>query len=404
MPVIERITGYHDGLTRIRRDIHRHPELGYRETRTSELVARELASYGIEVHRGLAKTGVVGRLKVGTGSRTIGLRADMDALPILEENTFAHRSSNDGVMHACGHDGHTTMLLGAARYLAETRNFDGTVHFIFQPAEEGGGGARVMIEEGLFEQFPCDQVFGMHNAATTPVGLFGIRPGPTMAGSGNFDLRIAGRGAHAARPESGVDPVVVAANTVMALQTIASRNTSATDAVVVSVTAIHGGPADAIAAPGSNSGKSELGYNIIPDAVTLRGNVRAYKPEIADRLGPTIKRIADGVASTYGATAELDFRMLYPPLVNHEKETKIAGDAAAEVVGEANVNRDVTPRMASEDFSYMLQKRPGAFIFIGNAAESACDVHNPHYDFNDSIIPTGSSFFVRLVERQLKKA
>jgi amidohydrolase len=277
------------------------------------------------------------------------------------------------------------------------------VHFIFQPAEEGGGGAKVMIDEGLFERFPCDTIYGMHNAATTPVGHFGIRPGPAMAGCGNFDLRISGRGAHAARPESGIDPVVVASNTVMALQTIASRNTAATDAVVVSVTAIHGGPPDAVPVPGSNSGKSEMGYNIIPDSVSLRGNVRAYKPEIVDRLGPTIQRIADGVAMTYGATAELDFRMIYPPLVNHVAETKIAGDIAAEIVGEANVNRDVAPRMASEDFSYMLEKRPGAFIFIGNAAESACDVHNPHYDFNDSIIPTGASFFVRLIERQLSR-
>jgi len=214
MPIIDRIKAYHPELTRIRRDIHQHPELGYNEARTSELVARQLEAYGIEVHRGLAKTGVVGRLSAGSGKRTIGLRADMDALPILEENTFAHRSTNDGVMHACGHDGHTTMLLGAARYLAETRNFDGTVHFIFQPAEEGGGGARVMIEEGLFERFPCDSVYGMHNAATTPVGMFGIRPGPQMAGSGNFDLRIMGRGGHAARPENGIDPVMVMALTI----------------------------------------------------------------------------------------------------------------------------------------------------------------------------------------------
>ncbi|MFI4989203.1 MAG: M20 aminoacylase family protein [Alphaproteobacteria bacterium] len=388
MPVVERIKSYHADLTRLRRDIHAHPELGYNEVRTADVVARELAAYGIEVHRGLAKTGVVGRLKAGRANRAIGLRADMDALPIHEKNEVEHRSTHDGVMHACGHDGHTAMLLGAARYLAETRNFDGTVHFIFQPAEEGGGGARVMIEEGLFDKFPCDAVYGMHNWATAPAGIFGIRAGPTMAASGNFDLVIQGRGAHAARPESGVDPVVTAANAVMAIQTVASRNVSAIDAVVVSVTQIHGGHA----------------YNVIPDEVTLKGNVRAYRPEVIARIGPALERIAHGVAATYGAKAKLDFRMIYPPLVNHAEEARIAGDAAAEVVGEANVDRDMPPRTASEDFSYMLEARPGAFIFIGNGkAEGACDVHNPHYDFNDDIIPLGASFFARLIERNLPK-
>ncbi len=388
MPVVERIKAYHAELARIRRDIHTHPELGFKEKLTSGLVARELASYGIEVHRGLAKTGIVGRLKAGGTNRAIGLRADMDALPIHEKNEFAHRSQHEGVMHACGHDGHTTMLLGAARYLAETRDFDGTVHFIFQPAEEGGGGARVMIEEGLFDKFPCDAVYGMHNWATAPAGTFGIRPGPIMAASGNFDLAIQGRGAHAARPESGVDPVVVAANMVMALQTIASRNVSAIDSLVVSVTQIHGGDA----------------YNVIPDEVTLRGNVRAYRPEVIAKIAPALERIADGVAATYGARAKLAFRMHYPPLVNHAEETRLAGDAAALVVGEANVNRDMPPRTASEDFSYMLEAKPGAFIFIGNGkGEGACDVHNPHYDFNDDIIPLGASFFVRLIETNLPK-
>jgi len=388
MPVVERIAGHQAELARIRRDIHAHPELGYKELRTSDLVARALQSYGIEVHRGLAKTGVVGRLKVGRANRAIGLRADMDALPILEKNDFAHRSQADGVMHACGHDGHTTMLLGAARYLAETKNFDGTVNFIFQPAEEGGGGARVMIEEGLFEKFPCDAVYGMHNWATAPAGTFGIRAGPTMAASGSFDLVIQGKGAHAARPESGVDPVVVAANMVMAIQTIASRNVSAIDSLVISVTQIHGGDA----------------YNVIPDEVTLKGNVRAYRPEVIAKIGPALERVAEGVAATYGAKAGLAFRMNYPPLINHAEEARIAGDAAAEVVGEANVNRDMPPRTASEDFSYMLEARPGAFIFIGNGkGEGACDVHNPHYDFNDDIIPLGASFFVRLIEKNLPK-
>ncbi|HKO08925.1 MAG TPA: M20 aminoacylase family protein [Alphaproteobacteria bacterium] len=388
MPVVERIKAYHAELARIRRDIHAHPELGFKEKLTSDLVARELASYGIEVHRGLAKTGVVGRLKAGRANRAIGLRADMDALPIHEKNEFAHRSQNEGVMHACGHDGHTTMLLGAARYLAETRDFDGTVHFIFQPAEEGGAGARVMIEEGLFDKFPSDAVYGMHNWATAPAGTFGIRPGPIMAASGNFDLAIQGRGAHAARPESGVDPVVVAANMVMAIQTIASRNVSAIDSLVVSVTQIHGGDA----------------YNVIPDEVKLCGNVRAYRPEVIAKIAPALERIADGVAATYGARAKLAFRMHYPPLVNHAEEARLAGDAAALVVGEANVNREMAPRTASEDFSYMLEAKPGAFIFIGNGkGEGACDVHNPHYDFNDDIIPLGASFFVRLIETNLPK-
>ena len=388
MPVVERIKAYHGELARIRRDIHAHPELGFKERLTSDLVARELASYGIEVHRGLAKTGVVGRLKAGRANRAIGLRADMDALPIHEKNEFAHRSQHAGVMHACGHDGHTTMLLGAARYLAETRDFDGTVHFIFQPAEEGGGGAKVMIEEGLFDKFPCDAVYGMHNWATAPAGTFGIRPGPIMAASGNFDLAIQGRGAHAARPESGIDPVVVAANMVMALQTIASRNVSAIDSLVVSVTQIHGGDA----------------YNVIPDEVKLCGNVRAYRPEVIAKIAPALERIANGVAATYGARAKLAFRMHYPPLVNHAEEARLAGDAAALVVGEANVDRDMPPRTASEDFSYMLEAKPGAFIFIGNGkGEGACDVHNPHYDFNDDIIPLGASFFARLIETVLPK-
>jgi hippurate hydrolase len=389
MPVIARIESYHPELTRLRRDIHAHPELGFGEARTADLVAAQLQSYGVEVHRGLAKTGVVGRLRAGGGRGALGLRADMDALPIREKNGFAHRSTHDGVMHACGHDGHTTMLLGAARYLAETRNFDGTVHFIFQPAEEGGGcGARVMIEEGLFEKFPCDAVYGLHNWAKAPAGTFGIRPGPLMAASGNFDLVISGTGAHAARPESGTDPVVVAANVVMALQTIASRSVSALDAVVVSVTQIHGGDA----------------YNVIPEEVTLRGNVRAYRPEISDRLGPAIERIASGVAASYGAKARLDFRMNYPPLVNHARETEIAAAAAAAVVGEAKVNREMPQRTASEDFSFYLQERPGAFIFLGNGqGEGSCDVHNPHYDFNDEIIPFGASYFAYLVERNLPR-
>ena len=388
MSVIPEIVAYKDELTEWRRDIHAHPELCYQEDRTSDLVAKRLESFGIEVTRGIAKTGVVGKLTSGTGNRAIGLRADMDALPLHEKNEFSHRSRHDGRMHACGHDGHTTILLGAARYLAATRNFDGTVYFIFQPAEEGGGGGRVMVEEGLFERFPVEAVYGLHNAARHPAGTFFTRPGPVMAASASFDLQVVGRGAHAARPEGGHDPVVAAAHVVTALQSVVSRTISPFDTAVVSITQIHGGDA----------------YNIIPEEVRICGNCRAYRTEVMDRMEATIRRVAENTAAAHGATARLDFRRGYPPLVNHARETGLACDAAAQVVGEANVNRDGTPRMASEDFSYMLEARPGAFIFLGNGdGEGTCDVHNPRYDFNDEILPVGASYFARLIEMTLPK-
>jgi len=388
MSVIPEIIADKDELTAWRRDIHAHPELCYQENRTSDLVAKRLESFGIEVTRGIAKTGVVGTLKAGNGNRAIGLRADMDALPLHEKNEFSHRSRHDGKMHACGHDGHTTILLGAARYLAKTRNFDGTVHFIFQPAEEGGGGGRLMVEEGLFERFPVEAVYGLHNAARYPQGKFFTRPGPVMAASASFDLQVTGRGAHAARPESGHDAVVAAAHVVTALQSVVSRAISPFDTAVVSITQIHGGDA----------------YNIIPEEVQIRGNCRSYRTEVMDRMEATIRRIAENTAAAHGATARLDFRRGYPPLINHARETEIACDAAALVVGEADVDRNGTPRMASEDFSYMLEARPGAFIFLGNGdGEGTCDVHNPRYDFNDEILPVGASYFARLVEMTLAK-
>jgi hippurate hydrolase len=388
MPVIPEIIAYTDELTEWRRDIHAHPELCYQENRTSDLVAKRLESFGIEVTRGIAQTGLVGTLKAGTGNRAIGLRADMDALPLHEKNEFAHRSRHDGRMHACGHDGHTTILLGAARYLATTRNFDGTVYFIFQPAEEGGGGGRVMVEEGLFERFPVEAVYGLHNAPRYPTGKFFTRPGPVMAAAASFDLHVTGRGAHAARPESGLDAIVAAAHVVTALQSVVSRTISPFDTAVVSVTQIHGGDA----------------YNIIPEDVQIRGNCRSYRTEVMDRIEATIRRIAENTAAAYGTTARLDFRRGYPPLVNHARETEIACDAAALVVGEPNVDRDGAPRMASEDFSYMLEARPGAFIFLGNGdSEGSCDVHNPRYDFNDEILAVGASYFARLVETTLAK-
>ena len=388
MPVIPEIVAQKDELTEWRRDLHAHPELCFQEQRTSDLVAQRLESFGIEVTRGIATTGLVGTLKSGTGNRAIGLRADMDALPLHEKNEFTHRSRHDGRMHACGHDGHTTILLGAAHYLAKTRNFDGTVYFIFQPAEEGGGGGRVMVEEGLFERFPAEAVYGLHNAARYPAGKFFTRPGPVMAAAASFDLHVSGRGAHAARPETGLDAIVAAAHVVTALQSGVSRAISPFDTAVVSVTQIHGGDA----------------YNIIPEDVQIRGNCRAYRSEVMDRIEATIRRVAENTAAAHGATARLDFRRSYPPLVNHARETEIACDAAALVVGEPNVDRNGAPRMASEDFSYMLEARPGAFIFLGNGdGEGSCDVHNPRYDFNDEILPVGASYFARLVEMTLAK-
>ena len=388
MALIPELVAAKDELTEWRRDIHAHPELAYDEHRTSDLVAERLTSFGLQVTRGIAKTGVVGSLRVGNGHRAIGLRADMDALPLHEKNDFAHRSRHEGRMHACGHDGHTTILLGAARYLAKTRNFDGTVHFIFQPAEEGGGGGKLMVDEGLFERFPVDGVYGLHNTPRYPMGKFFTRPGPVMAAAVSFDLHVQGRGGHAARPEGAHDPVVAAAHAVTALQTVVSRTVSPFDTAVLSITKIHGGDA----------------YNIIPEDVTISGNCRAYRTEVMNRIEATIRRVAENAAAAHGAKATLDFRRGYPPLVNHARETEIACNAAALTVGEENVDRNGAPRMASEDFSYMLEARPGAFIFLGNGdGEGSCDVHNPRYDFNDEILPVGASYFVRLVEMTLAK-
>ncbi len=388
MQIIDHIRGYHGALTEWRRDIHAHPELGFEEQRTAELVAERLAGFGIEVHRGIGKTGVVGRLRLGNSPRAIGLRADMDCLPIHESNGFAHRSRHDGRMHACGHDGHTTMLLGAARYLAETRNFDGTVHFIFQPAEEGLGGAAAMVEDGLFARFPCDAVFGMHNRPGLAVGKFQIRQGAMMAGGAFFDITVTGIGAHGARPEAGVDPVVAAAHIAAALQTIVARNVRPLDTAVVSVTQLHAGHA----------------YNVIPEKATLGGTVRCFSNGTMKLIEGRMRAIAEGVAAGFGAGAALDFRSLFPPLVNHADETAFIADCAAEVVGGDNVNRNANPVMASEDFSHMLAACPGAYIQIGNGdGEGACEVHNPGYDFNDAALPFGAALFATLVERRLAR-
>jgi hippurate hydrolase len=386
MTTIEAISTFHDDLVTWRRDIHAHPELGFEETRTSDVVADKLASFGLDVHRGLAKTGIVATLQAGTSDQAIGLRADMDALPIQEDNDFDHCSRHAGKMHACGHDGHTTMLLGAARYLADNPSFDGRVHFIFQPAEEGLGGAKAMIEEGLFDQFPMENVYGMHNSPGMPAGTFAIRPGPMMAGGAFFDISIAGVGAHGARPEDSVDPVIVASHITTALQTIVARNTNPVDTAVVSVTQIQTGDA----------------YNVIPQTAHMKGTVRAFSRDTMRVIEQRMRAIAEGIGQGIGASVPVDFRETFAPLVNTPRETDIVADAAADLVGDSNVNRNRSLIMASEDFSYMLEARPGAYIRIGNGAgEGSCQVHNPAYDFNDEILSLGASFWARVVARKL---
>ena len=386
---VERIARRHAELSAWRRDLHAHPELGFEETRTAALVAERLASWGIEVHRGVGRTGVVGVLRNGASPRTIGLRADMDALPILEANTFAHRSTHAGRMHACGHDGHTTMLLGAAQYLAASRNFDGTVHFVFQPAEEGLGGAKAMIDDGLFRRFPCESIFGMHNRPKLAVGRFAVRAGPMMAGGAFFDIDVTGVGSHGARPESGVDPVMVAVHIAATLQTIVSRNVPPVETAVLSITQIHAGDA----------------YNVIPQTARLSGTVRAFSSGVMDLIGRNLARVAEGVALAMGASVAVDFRVNFPPTVNDPQQAEFAAAVCTELVGAGQVLRDPPLIMASEDFSFMLNAVPGCYVNIGNGdVEGACEVHNPSYDFNDAALPLGAAFFVRAVERKLAVA
>lgn len=376
-------------LVAIRRDIHAHPELAFKEGRTSDIVARELTAYGLEVHRGLAKTGVVGVLRKGNSGRAIGLRADMDALPLKEKNEFEHRSRHDGQMHACGHDGHTTLLLGAARYIAEhleQLDFDGTVYFIFQPAEESEGGAKVMVEEGLFRQFPMEQVFGLHNWPGIPVGEISAMPGPVMAGTCSFEISIRGQGCHAAMPNQGVDTLIVASHLVLALQTIVSRNLHPCESAVVSVTQIHGGAA----------------LNVIPDDAVLRGTIRSFKPEVQSMVEQAIARLCDGMAVTYGAEISRKFDQRYPPTVNSIAATELCRRAATAVLGEDKVRCADLPSMGAEDFAYMLLEKPGCYVWLGNGpGTGGCSLHNPHYDFNDAILPIGISYWVSVVESAL---
>ncbi len=389
MPIHNRIAALQPELTAWRQDLHAHPELGFEEHRTSDAVAAKLAAWGIEVTRGIAGTGLVGTLRQGTSGRAIGLRADMDCLAMTEENEFAHRSTAPGRMHACGHDGHTTMLLGAARYLAETRNFDGTVHFIFQPAEEGGGGGRVMVEEGLFRRFPCDMVFGAHNDPSLPAGTMQAVPGQVCAAADSFWIRIAGRSGHAARPHLSIDPVVVGSHTVLALQSAVSRRIDPLKSAVLSITQFHAGSAG----------------NVIPDAAVLNGTVRTLDPDVRDEMERIMRETAEATAATYGATASLDYERGYPSVVNAPEPTRRAARAAERLLGAGKVITDAPPTMGGEDFSYMAQAVPGCFVRIGqrDGDKGAVPLHNARYDFNDDILPVGASFWAGLVEQELPR-
>ena len=382
---LDRARAYQKELVAIRHDIHAHPELGLEEVRTADIVARKLEEWGLEVHRGVGITGVVGVLRNGNGQASVGLRADMDALPILEANDVPHASQNAGKMHACGHDGHTTMLLGAAKYLAETRNFNGTVNFIFQPAEEGVGGALAMLKDGLFERFPCNAVYGMHNRPGLPVGKYITGPGARAAGGAFFDILITGKGAHGAHPQQSIDPVLVACHLGTALQSIVSRNISARDTAVLSITRIQSGDA----------------YNVIPQTAVMAGTVRTMQRATMDLIRANMERLITSVAAGFGAEATLDFRIIFAPMVNNEAEAQWYGDAAADLVGEANIDRESPPGMGSEDFSFMMEQVPGAHINLGNGDSAA--LHNHKYDFNDEAIPYGVALYGAIVEKKLPK-
>ena len=393
MKLIDELVYGAPAIATIRRDLHAHPELCFHEQRTADVVANQLTQWGIPIHRGMGTTGVVGIVKAGTSERAIGLRADMDALPMQEFNTFAHKSQYAGKMHACGHDGHTAMLLAAAQHFATQRNFDGTVYLIFQPAEEGGGGAREMIKDGLFEQFPMDAVFGMHNWPGSEVGKFAVSPGPVMASSNEFKISIRGKGGHAAMPHNALDPVPVACQMVQAFQTIISRNKKPIDAGVISVTMIHAGEAT----------------NVIPDSCELQGTVRTFSIEVLDMIEQRMGEIAKHTAAAFGMECSFSFVRNYPPTINSAKEAEFARKVMASIVGEANISAQ-EPTMGAEDFAYMLMAKPGCYSFIANGdgahremghGGGPCMLHNPSYDFNDSLIPLGATYWVRLAEAWL---
>ena len=396
MRILPEILESTPSIAEIRRNIHAHPELRFEEKRTADLVAQALSSWGIVVYQGLGKTGVVGRLdgELGPG-KMIGLRADMDALPLQEKNTFAHASQNPGKMHACGHDGHTAMLLGAAQYLSNHRDFKGTVIFIFQPAEEGGAGAQEMIEDGLFEQFPCDAVFGMHNWPGLEEGHFGVVSGPMMASSNEFVIDIQGKGGHAALPHNSADPIMAGIQIAQALQTIITRNKRPVDAAVISITQFHAGETS----------------NVIPDTAMLGGTVRTFTLGVLDLIETRMHEVANQVASAFDCKANLMFKRNYPPLINDEQQTEFAAQVMKELVGNERVNTRIDPTMGAEDFAFMLLKKPGCYVFLGNGdgdhratghGMGPCHLHNPSYDFNDQIIPVGVNYWVRLAQTFLR--
>ena len=399
MKLNESILADATSIAAIRRDIHAHPELCFEEVRTADVVAAKLTEWGIPIHRGMGKTGVVGIVHGrdgGTSGRGVGLRADMDALPMQEFNTFAHASQHHGKMHACGHDGHTAMLLAAAKHLSQHRDFDGTVYLIFQPAEEGGGGAREMIRDGLFDKFPMEAVFGMHNWPGMPVGTFAVSPGPVMASSNEFKITIHGKGSHAALPHNGIDPVPIACQMVQGFQTIITRNKKPVDAGVISVTMIHAGEAT----------------NVVPDSCELQGTVRTFTLEVLDLIEERMKQVAESIAAAFGATCTFEFERNYPPTVNSPAEAEFAREVMHAIVGEAHVLPQ-EPTMGAEDFSYMLQAKPGAYVFIANGdgthremghGGGPCTLHNPSYDFNDDLIPLGGTYWVQLAQRWLAQA
>ncbi|WP_341686549.1 M20 aminoacylase family protein [Limnohabitans sp.] len=399
MKLIESILAQAPSMAAIRRDLHAHPELCFEEVRTADIVAAKLTEWGITMHRGMGTTGVVGIVHGRDGGacgRGVGLRADMDALPMQEFNTFAHASQHAGKMHACGHDGHTAMLLAAAQHLAQHRDFDGTVYLIFQPAEEGGGGAREMIKDGLFTQFPMEAVFGMHNWPGMPAGSFAVSPGPVMASSNEFKITIRGKGSHAALPHNGIDPVPVACQLVQAFQTIITRNKKPVDAGVISVTMIHAGEAT----------------NVVPDYCVLEGTVRTFSIEVLDMIERRMRELSDGICAAFGAHCEFTFDRNYPPTINSAPEAAFAREVMATIVGADKVLAQ-EPTMGAEDFSYMLQAKPGAYCFIANGdgqhremghGGGPCTLHNPSYDFNDELIPLGATYWVELATRWLAQA
>ena len=389
MNIIPEIAALESDMRAWRRHLHAHPETAFEEVETSAFVAEKLRSFGLDVHTGLAKTGVVGVLRNGTGKDAIGLRADLDALHIHEQSGVPHISRNPGRMHACGHDGHTTMLLGAAKALADRRRFTGTAYFIFQPAEENEGGGRVMVEQGLFEHFPVRAVFGMHNWPRLPAGSFAMRAGPLMAAYDVFEIVATGKGAHAAMAYQGKDPMLFAAHAIHALQTIVSRNLHPQDAGVVSVTQVHAGDT----------------WNVIPEQVVLRGTVRSFKRDVQDMMERRMRTLVEGIAAMFEMTATLRYERRYPATVNSEMETSQAANAAAAVVGVANVDTDPTPEMGSEDFAFMLQAKPGCYVWLGaGSGANTPNIHNPRYDFNDDVLKIGASYWVALAEQQLQPA